>query len=113
MYFSEDKRPGIKAKYPDMKFGEIQKVIGAAWTKQTTEKTTKWLNMAMKDKERFRQEMLDYKNHKNKMKENESSPPNDQDTEEKGTQNDREPNEVSRFGNFSNFEQFPRLVITY
>ena len=89
MYFSEDKRPGIKAKNPDMKFGEIQKVIGAAWTKQTTEETTKWLNMAMKDKERFNQEMLDYKNHKNKMKENESSPPNDKDTKEKGPKNNQ------------------------
>ena len=72
-----------------MKFGEIQKLIGAAWTKQTTEETTKWLNMAMKDKERFRQEMLDYKNHKNKMKENESSPPNDKDTKEKGPKNNQ------------------------
>ena len=45
--------------------------------------------MAMKDKERFRQEMLDYKNHKNKMKENESSPPNDKDTKEKGPKNNQ------------------------
>ena len=48
-----------------------------------------------------------------KMKEDESSPPNDQDTEEKGTQNDREQNEVSKFGNFSKLEKFPELLLNH
>ena len=113
MYFSAEKRAEIKATKPDMKFGEIQKDIAAAWRDQNIKDQMKWYNMAEEDKERYRQEMLEYMNHGNKMKEDESSPPNDQDTEEKGTQNDREQNEVSRFGNFSKFEKFPELLLKH
>lgn len=114
MYFSAEKRAEIKATKPDMKFGEIQKVIAAAWKDKPIKDQMKWHDMAEKDKKRYNQEMLEYKYRDNKMKEDESSPPNDhQDTEEKGTQNDptSKPNKVSRFGNFSKSEQFPELLM--
>ena len=113
MYFSAEKRAEIKATKPDMKFGEIQKVIAAAWTDEPIKDQMKWHKRAEEDRERYRQENLEYMYRDDKMKEDESSPPSDQDTEEKGTQNDRtsKPNKVSRFGNFSKSEQFPELLM--
>ena len=73
----------------------------------------KWHKMAEEDRERYRQENLEYMYRDDKMKEDESSPPSDQDTEEKGTQNDREQNEVSKFGNFSKLEKFPELLLNH
>ena len=113
MYFSAEKRAEIKATKPDMKFGEIQKDIAAAWKTQTTSEYMKWHKMAEEDRERYRQENLEYMYRDDKMKEDESPPPSDQDTEEKGTQNDREQNEVSRFGNFSKLEKFPELLLNH
>ena len=71
----------------------------------------KWYDMAGKDKDRYRQEITDYRYRQDKEEENESSPPNDKDTEEKGANNDRtsETNKVSWFGNLSKLEQFPPL----
>ena len=113
MYFSAEKRAEIKATKPDMKFGEIQKVIAAAWKDKPIKDQMKWHKMAEEDRERYRQEDLEYMYRNDKMKEDESSPPSDQDTEEKGTQNDREQNEVSKFGNFSKLEKFPELLLNH
>jgi len=109
MYFSAEKRAEIKATKPDMKFGEIQKVIAAAWKDKPIKDQMKWHKMAEEDRERYRQENLEYMYRDDKMKEDESSPPSDQDTEEKGTQNDREQNEVSRFDELL-LEEMPNLA---
>ena len=111
MYFSAEKRSEIKATNPDMKFGEIQKVIGAAWKDQTTTEYMKWHKMAEKDKERYRQELIEYRYPSNRY----PPPDNDKNKQDMGTQNDRtsEPNEVSKFGNFSKLEKFPELLLNH
>ncbi|KAL3803022.1 hypothetical protein ACHAW5_005300 [Stephanodiscus triporus] len=73
MYFSAEKRAEIKTTNPDMKFGDIQKVIGAVWKELTTTEWRKWYNMALKDKDCYRQEIADYRYRHNKEKENESN----------------------------------------
>jgi structure-specific recognition protein 1 len=109
MYFSAEKRSEIKATNPKMKFGEIQKVIGAAWKEQTTTEMKKWDDMAMNDKERYRQEFIVYRNPSIR------DPPsdNDKNKQDLGAQNDQssEPNKVSKFGNFSELEKFPELLL--
>jgi len=61
-FFAEAKRTEIKMTNPDIaNFGEIQRIIGAAWRELTTTENAKWYNMAMKDRKRFTDEMFNYR----------------------------------------------------
>lgn len=62
-FFAEAKRTKIKMTNPDIvNFGEIQRIIGAAWRALTPTERTKWNNMALKDRERLADEMFTYRN---------------------------------------------------
>eukprot|EP00578_Thalassiosira_sp_NH16_P002941 CAMPEP_0181137534 /NCGR_PEP_ID=MMETSP1071-20121207/33756_1 /TAXON_ID=35127 /ORGANISM="Thalassiosira sp., Strain NH16" /LENGTH=835 /DNA_ID=CAMNT_0023224293 /DNA_START=149 /DNA_END=2656 /DNA_ORIENTATION=+ len=60
MFFSGAKRNEIKEANPDASFGEMGKLVGAAWKELTDEGKVKWNEKAEKDKARYKNEMKDY-----------------------------------------------------
>lgn len=60
-FFANDKRPEIREQNPDMKITEISKVIGEMWKDTSDEEKAKYQKMADADKDRYAQEMKDYK----------------------------------------------------
>ena len=61
MFYSQERRPDVKAKNPNIAFGEVAKKIGAEWKKLTDSKKAKYLKLAKKDKARYLKEMANYK----------------------------------------------------
>ena len=61
MYFSNAKRSEIKEANPDASFGDIGKLIGAAWKELNDSQKVKWEEMAKEDKTRYTKEMSNYK----------------------------------------------------
>jgi len=59
MFFCNEERPKVKGENPDMKIGDIAKVLGEQW--KTCSKKPQFEQMAMKDKERYAAEMKLYK----------------------------------------------------
>lgn len=61
MFFSQERRPDVKAKNPNIAFGEVAKKIGAEWKQLKDSKKAKFIKLANKDKERYVKEMANYK----------------------------------------------------
>jgi len=59
MFFCNEQRPVVKAANPDMKIGEIAKVLGEQW--KTCARKPHFENLAVKDKERYDAEMKVYR----------------------------------------------------
>lgn len=57
MFFCTEKRPEIMKKYPDMKFGEVGKKLGEMWKNLSDAKKEPFKQKAIKDKERYENEM--------------------------------------------------------
>ena len=47
-YFTKQKRPEIKEKFPELKFGEITKKVAAEWKALSKEEQQKWNDEAKK-----------------------------------------------------------------
>jgi hypothetical protein len=60
MYYSQERRPAVKKSKPDIKFGEIAKVIGAEWKDMKESAKAKYQKLAVKDKARYEKEMETY-----------------------------------------------------
>mmetsp|Transcript_17041 Transcript_17041/g.40155 ORF Transcript_17041/g.40155 Transcript_17041/m.40155 type:complete len:809 (+) Transcript_17041:83-2509(+) len=60
MYFTDEKRSEIKEAHPDASFGEIGKLLGAAWKKLNTDEKAEFEVLAAKDKTRYEKEMKHY-----------------------------------------------------
>jgi len=60
MFFSKETRPKIVAENPDMKFGQIGKLIGEMWREMDEEARAPYQQMAEEDKGRYEREMKDY-----------------------------------------------------
>lgn len=56
MYFSKEMRSTIKEENPDASFGEIGKLVGAAWRELDEDEKEKYIKMNLKDKERYASE---------------------------------------------------------
>ena len=61
MYFSTAKRSEIKEANPDASFGDLGKLVGAAWKELNDSEKVKWEEMAKEDKTRYAKEMINYK----------------------------------------------------
>ena len=85
MFFSSAKRAGIKEANPDASFGDMGKLVGAAW-KEVDDKT-KWEELAAEDKQRYKKEMAAYtpkeseKKTKTKKKKEEKKEPSSSEEE--------------------------------
>eukprot|EP00522_Entomoneis_paludosa_P008598 CAMPEP_0172442372 /NCGR_PEP_ID=MMETSP1065-20121228/2822_1 /TAXON_ID=265537 /ORGANISM="Amphiprora paludosa, Strain CCMP125" /LENGTH=905 /DNA_ID=CAMNT_0013192211 /DNA_START=91 /DNA_END=2808 /DNA_ORIENTATION=- len=60
MFFADANRDSIKANNADASFGELGKLMGAAWKNAGSEEKAKFTAMAEKDKTRYQSEMKDY-----------------------------------------------------
>lgn len=60
MFFTNAKRAEIKEKNPDASFGDLSKLVGAAFKKLSDEERKRYNEMADKDKARYKGEMKDY-----------------------------------------------------
>jgi hypothetical protein len=60
MIWSVKKMPEYKAKNPEMDFSELSKLLGAEWKKLDAAEKSEVEDLAMKEKERYKQEMETY-----------------------------------------------------
>lgn len=61
MFFSKERRSVVKAKNPNIAFGDVAKKIGAEWKQLKDSKKAKFIKLAKKDKERYVKDMANYK----------------------------------------------------
>jgi len=61
MFFANDKRAEVKAKYPDLKITDMTKKLAEMWKVITEDEKKKYENQANKDKDRYRLAMTTYK----------------------------------------------------
>ncbi len=61
MLFAKEKREGIKEANPDASFGELGKLVGAAFKALTADEKKKYEDLAAVDKERYARDMKEYK----------------------------------------------------
>lgn len=62
IFFSKNERTKIKIENPNIKFGEVAKLIGERWKKVSDKDKKKFGKMAEDDKKRYDIEMEQYKN---------------------------------------------------
>ena len=60
MFYSQDRRAGLKVSDPELKFGEIAKKIGAEWKVMEQSKKESFAARSVIDKERYNSEMKSY-----------------------------------------------------
>lgn len=60
IFFSKDERINIKAKNPNMSFGNIAKLIGERWKNIPDKDKNKFIKMADDDKKRYNREIEKY-----------------------------------------------------
>ncbi|GAX76261.1 hypothetical protein CEUSTIGMA_g3705.t1 [Chlamydomonas eustigma] len=61
MYFSNEMRSKVKEENPGIAFGEVGKLLGERWKAATADEKAKFEQMAEKDKDRYKQQMAEYK----------------------------------------------------
>jgi len=64
MLYSSGMRPIVKKEKPDIKFGEMGKLLGEKWREISPVEKEKYEALANKDKERYNKEMAEYKSKK-------------------------------------------------
>jgi hypothetical protein len=64
IFFSKNERIDIKAKNPNMSFGDITKLVGEKWKKISDKDKKKFVKMAEDDKKRYNREIEKYKKDK-------------------------------------------------
>lgn len=57
MFFCTEKRPEVTKKYPDLKFTEVGKKLGEMWRSLGEESKEPYKQKALKDKERYLNEI--------------------------------------------------------
>jgi len=60
MYFSQEFRPEVIASNPNIKFGDVGKMLGVRWGELSDEEKTPFLEKANLDKERYHFQMSSY-----------------------------------------------------
>ncbi len=61
MHYSKDSREGLKASQPELTFGEIAKAMSVNWKALSVQERAVWDKKATVDKERYQQDMAQYK----------------------------------------------------
>jgi len=61
MFFSNANRDSLRTQKPDLKFTEVGKALSQMWKEITSDEKQKYIDMAEKDKERYKQAMSSYK----------------------------------------------------
>jgi len=61
MWFSKERRPKIKEENPTATFGDLGRLIGEAWRGMSEEDKKPFLKKAEVDKERYKEQMANYK----------------------------------------------------
>jgi len=59
-FFCDEKRPEMKAKYPDYKVTELAKKLGEAWKALDEDDKKEYNESAKKDKERYEKQKKEY-----------------------------------------------------
>lgn len=60
MHYSKDTREDVKARQPDLTFGEISKIVSANWKALTDQQRAVWDEKAAADKVRYQKELAEY-----------------------------------------------------
>ncbi|HBS53639.1 MAG TPA: hypothetical protein DD806_06540 [Flavobacterium sp.] len=60
MFFFKENREKIKSQNPDAEFGEIGKLIGAAWKSLDEDQKAVYEEMSQQDKKRYKNDMAEY-----------------------------------------------------
>ncbi|CEG42881.1 nuclear y ccaat-box binding factor c subunit nf yc [Plasmopara halstedii] len=60
LIFCNERRRDVMNENPGVRIGEIQKIISAKWNELTTEEKDVYVELANKDKARYKQEILDH-----------------------------------------------------
>lgn len=66
MFFCNEKRPEVVEKNPGLKFGEVGKKLGEMWRNLSDDNKEPYKQKAMKDKERYMNEIAKVKEEKKK-----------------------------------------------
>lgn len=64
MFYSNERRPTLKARSPELPFGEYAKIIGAEWREMDEATREKYVEMANDDKERYAKALRTYERKK-------------------------------------------------
>jgi len=81
MFFANEKRDEVRAKYSDLKFTEIGKKLSELWKELTPEDKKIYEDKAGKDKLRYNEEMTKYKPPQEEEPESESSSSSSSDSD--------------------------------
>jgi hypothetical protein len=66
IFFSKKERKDIKNKNPEIRFGDIAKLIGTKWKQISEKDKKKFVKMAEDDKIRYNKQIEEYKKENNK-----------------------------------------------
>ena len=97
MYYVAAKRPDIKDANPEASFGELGKLVGAAWKALSEEDKKEYNEKAAEDKARYKREMEDYtppakskdSGGKKKKKKKEVAPPSSSSSDDDSDDSDK------------------------
>jgi len=92
MFFANEKRPELRAKFPDMKITDIGKKLGELWKDVTADDKTRFEGMHTKDLARYNKQMETY----TPPAESESSSDSDSDKPKKKKKKKNDPNRPKR-----------------
>lgn len=67
MFFSKEKRLDIKKQNPEMKLGDISKIVGKSWKIISEDDKKKYNKMSDNDKTRYNKQMEEYKDNINNV----------------------------------------------
>jgi hypothetical protein len=74
IFYTNEIRPKVKEKNPEIKFGELSKMLGQMWKVTDEEERKKFVALNLEDKVRYEKEVAEYKNkHPDKDSESGSS----------------------------------------
>ena len=65
LYFCESKRKKIVKENPNLKLGDIQKILGKKWQNLSEKKKKEFINKNIQDKERYDKDLEEYNLNKN------------------------------------------------
>ncbi|CAI4229111.1 unnamed protein product [Auanema sp. JU1783] len=60
-FFSQDRRPDVQQQHPEWKVGQVAQELGRLWKLVSVEEKDMYERKALADKERYAEEMRDYK----------------------------------------------------
>jgi len=61
IFYTNENRPLVKEKHPEIKFGELSKMLGQMWKVTNEEERKKFVALTLEDKVRFEKEVAEYK----------------------------------------------------